>query len=484
MSGNWLTTLSAWLTNHSEWLALAIFATAFVESLAIAGILIPGVAIMFAAAALAGQIAIPLVEVLLWAAFGAIAGDSISFALGRLCQGKLDRIWPLSRYPKAIHKGEYFFYRYGGVSVVIGRFVGPIRPVIPLVAGALMMPWRRFLLFNLTSAVGWAPVYVIPGYLVGSALASDIKPPAHFYPVIAISMATLILIYLTVFRFQLGLGYSSRLYQWLAKKMERYDATHRFWRLYSSERPAQGGEFPLPSLSLAIATTALFLIWSQLVTGTTLLQPLDSAAATWFAQLRQPLFDPAMLFFTLTGEALVLSVAGVCLSLALAFRGYYGAAVHIVAALALTTLLVWLLKSLTAIPRPDLVLSPPTSGSFPSGHTASITVFCMLSANFVARETRHRKRWRIYLVFSLPILLVAVSRLYLGVHWFTDVIGGFFLGLAITGYIRASYSRYDRVPLSQDFSLLAAISAVGAFSVAYIWHQWSHALVLYTPNGL
>ncbi|AZT82961.1 phosphatase PAP2 family protein [Marinobacter sp. NP-4(2019)] len=484
MSGDWLASLSAWLTNHSEWLAMAIFATAFAESLAIAGIVIPGVAIIFAVAALAGQIAMPLTEALLWAAMGAILGDCISFALGRLCQGKLDRIWPLSRYPKAIHKGEYFFHRYGGVSVVIGRFVGPIRPVIPLVAGALMMPWRRFLLFNLTSAVGWAPVYVIPGYLVGSALASDIQPPAHFYPVIAISMGTLIIIYLTVFRFQLGLGYSSRLYRWLARKMEQYDTTHRFWRLYSSERPAQAGEFPLPSLSLAIAATALFLIWSQLVTGTTLLQPLDSAAASWFSQLRQPLFDPTALLFTLAGETPVLVVAGLFLSLALVFRGYYGAALHIIAAVALTTLLVWLFKTYSAIPRPELVQAPPASGAFPSGHTTGITVFCMLVANFVARETRHRKRWRAYLVFSLPIPLVAISRLYLGVHWFTDVVGGFFLGLAITGYIRASYSRYDRVPLSRDLTLMTAIIIWGGFTAAYIWHQWEHALTLYAPTGL
>ncbi|MGF2685956.1 bifunctional DedA family/phosphatase PAP2 family protein [Marinobacter sp. DUT-3] len=484
MSGDWLTSLATWLTSHSEWLAVALFATAFAESLAIAGILIPGVAIIFAIAALAGQIAMPLGEALLWAALGAILGDSISFALGRLCQGKLDRVWPLSRYPKAIHKGEYFFHRYGGVSVVIGRFVGPIRPVIPLVAGALMMPWRRFLLFNLTSALGWAPVYVIPGYLVGSALASDIKPPAHFYPVIAISMGVLIVIYLTVFRFQLGLGYSSRLYQWLAGKMEKYDATHRFWRLYSSERPAQAGEFPLPSLSLAVTATALLLIWSQLATGTTLLQPFDTAVSTWFSQLRQPLFDPTILFFTMTGDAPVLIAAAGCLSLVLLFRGYYGGAVHILAAAGLTFLLVWLLKSFTGTARPDEVLAPPSSGAFPSGHTAGITVLCMLSANFVARETRHRRRWRTYLAFSLPVVLVAFSRLYLGVHWFTDVIGGLFLGLAITGYIRASYSRYDRVPLAPDVSLLGAIVAWIAFTAAYVWHQWPQAMLFYRSTGL
>ncbi len=107
----------------------------------------------------------------------------------------------------------------------------------------------------------------------------------------------------------------------------------------------------------------------------------------------------------------------------------------------------------------------------------------MLAANFVARETRHRRRWRTYLVFSLPVVLVAFSRLYLGVHWFTDVIGGLFLGLAITGYIRASYSRYDRVPLAPDVSLLGAIVAWVAFTAAYAWHQWPQAMLFYRTTG-
>ena len=481
MSGNWLTSLSAWLAANPEWLAVAMFATAFAESLAIAGILIPGVAIIFAVAALAGKVSMPLGEVLLWAAMGAILGDLASFALGRLCQGKLDRIWPLSRYPRIIAKGENFFYQYGGISVVIGRFVGPVRPVIPLVAGALLMPWRRFLAFNLASAAGWAPVYVIPGYLVGSALASDMQPPAHFYPVLAISLGTLLLIYLTVFRFQLGLGHDSKAYLWLAERMARYDATHRFWRLYSSERPAQAGEFPLPSLSLALGTTALFLIWGLLTTGTHLLQPFDQAVAQWFSVLRYPLFDPFMVFLTVIADLPVLMAAAGLLCLALGFRGFYGAAVHVMLAAVVTFAVVWLLKTATAIPRPDAVLAPPASGAFPSGHTAGITVLCTLLASFVAREGRHRKRWRTYLLFSAPIVLVAVSRLYLGVHWFTDVVGGLLLGLAITGYMRASYSRYDRVPLTADVSFVAAALAWGGCTAFYVWQRWPEAVLFYSP---
>ncbi len=481
MSSDWLTSLSAWLSVNPEWLSVAMFATTFAESLAIAGILIPGVAIIFAVAALAGQIGMSLVDMLLWAAFGAILGDSISFALGRLCQGRLDRIWPLSRYPKMIAKGEYFFYRYGGVSVVIGRFVGPVRPVIPLIAGALLMPWRRFLLFNLTSAVGWAPAYVLPGYLVGSALAADLQPPAHFYPVVGVSLGALLLIYLTVFRFQLGLGHDSRLYHWLAGKMAGYEATHRFWRLYSSERPAQAGEFPLSSLSLAVSCTALFLIWGQLTTGTHLLIPFDQAVAQWFSSLRLPLFDPTMIFLTVMADGPVLIAAAAFLCLGLTFRGFYGAAVHIGAAAVITFVVVWALKSATAIPRPDQVFTPPASAAFPSGHTAGITVLSTLIANFIARENRHYRRWRIYLLFSVPVVLVALSRLYLGVHWFTDVVGGLLLGLAITGYIRASYSRYDQVPLAPDASLLAATLAWGGFTAIYTWHRWPEAVQFYTP---
>ena len=191
MSSAWLNDLSAWLSLHPGWLATALFTTAFIESLAIAGIIVPGVAILFAVAVLAGETGMPLAEALLWAGLGAIAGDTASFGLGRLLQGRLTTAWPLSRYPKIIATGERFFKRHGGKSVIIGRFVGPVRPIIPLVAGALMMSWRRFLAFNIGSAVAWAPVYIFPGFLVGSALASDIRPPAHFYAVIGISLAAL-----------------------------------------------------------------------------------------------------------------------------------------------------------------------------------------------------------------------------------------------------------------------------------------------------
>ncbi|NMT64061.1 bifunctional DedA family/phosphatase PAP2 family protein [Marinobacter orientalis] len=481
MSSEWLQALTAWLGTNPGWLSAAIFLTAFLESLALAGILIPGVAIIFAASALAGQASIPIIEVLLWAGAGAVAGDGISFALGRLFQGRLDRLWPLNHFPGFIAKGEVFFHLHGGKSVVIGRFVGPIRPVIPLIAGAFLMPWRRFLAFNLSSALAWAPAYVLPGYWVGSALASDFEPPAHFWPVIGISAGILLVIYLLLFRFQLGLGHSSRVYHWLASLTARYHITRRFWRRYTSQRPAQTGEFPLPSLSLALGAGALFMILGQLVTATQLFAPFNNLTLEWFAQLRNPLLDPLMILLTLLADPPILLAAAALSALALGLRGFYAAALHIAGAALLATILVWAIKDLSAIPRPAVVLGPPASGAFPSGHTTGITVFSSLAASFIARESRVRWRWRYYLAFSLPIVLVAISRLYLGVHWFTDVIAGIFLGLSISGLTRASYSRYDNIPLTTDSSLLAAGVAWLLYTAWYVTDNWADAVLLYTP---
>ncbi|MDI9246233.1 bifunctional DedA family/phosphatase PAP2 family protein [Marinobacter sp. CHS3-4] len=479
MTADGLQPLTDWLAMNPQWLAFALFLTAFLESLALAGIIIPGVAILFAIAALAGQTAMPLMQVLLWAGAGAIAGDGLSFGLGRWFQGRLDQLWPLSRYPALITRGERFFRRHGGKSVVVGRFVGPIRPVIPLIAGAFLMPWRRFLAFNFASAIGWAPVYILPGYLVGSAMASAIKPPPHFYLVVGIGVAILTVIYLLIFRFQLGLVQGSRAYEWLAAKMRAYDSTHRFWRLYSSHRPDHAGEFPLPSMMLGLGCLALFAILSQLALATDLLVRYDQLAVEWLSQLRHPLLDKLFIAITLMGDTAILLSAAVLMTALFAFRGFYSAALHIATATILASLVVWLLKDATAIARPDLASASPDSVAFPSGHATGITLFCALTASFVAREFRTGQRWQFYLAFSLPIVLVATSRIYLGVHWPTDILAGIFLGMAIAGLTRTSFSRFDNTPVTLDATLILTITIWVGFSAAYLFYQWPQALMAY-----
>jgi membrane protein DedA with SNARE-associated domain len=145
---HYLNTLLAFITHHPGLAYGAVFIISLSESLALVGLLVPGTVIMFGIGAIVATGSLSLFPVLLMAMIGAVAGDGISYWLGHHFKEKLVTIWPFSRYPGMLRKGESFFLRHGGKSVLFGRFVGPVRPVIPVVAGMLGMPPVRFSVVN------------------------------------------------------------------------------------------------------------------------------------------------------------------------------------------------------------------------------------------------------------------------------------------------------------------------------------------------
>ncbi len=79
---------------------------------------------------------------------------------------------PFSTHPHWITDGERFFAKYGAIGILIGRFFGPLRAVMPFVAGFLEMPTLKFLIIDLISALAWSPFYLLPGYFVGAKMPS------------------------------------------------------------------------------------------------------------------------------------------------------------------------------------------------------------------------------------------------------------------------------------------------------------------------
>jgi membrane protein DedA with SNARE-associated domain len=163
--------LMAFITHHPALAYGAIFLISLSESLALVGLIVPGTVIMFGVGAIVATGSLGLKPVLLLAADGAVAGDGISYWLDHHYQDDLRRIWPFSRYPSMLKNGEAFFHRHGGKSILFGRFVGPVRPVIPVVAGMLGMSPLHFGVVNVLSAIGWAFVYILPGVFFGTSLA-------------------------------------------------------------------------------------------------------------------------------------------------------------------------------------------------------------------------------------------------------------------------------------------------------------------------
>jgi undecaprenyl-diphosphatase len=166
----WFDTLTSWLSANPEWLGLAIFLLACTECLAIVGILVPGTVLLFAVAALAGSGALGLGETLLLAFFGGLLGDCLSYALGRYFHQDIGRLPVLRNHPQWLNSAHGYFVRYGVASLLVGRFIGPLRPMLPMVAGMFDMPFGRFFIVSLLAGVGWSIAYMLPGWATGAAL--------------------------------------------------------------------------------------------------------------------------------------------------------------------------------------------------------------------------------------------------------------------------------------------------------------------------
>jgi membrane protein DedA with SNARE-associated domain len=163
---------TALITEHGVWAGPIIGLLAFGESLAIVGLFIPATALMIATGGLIGTGVLPPLPVLLCAIGGAILGDWISYSIGRHIGPSVYRRWPLNQHRSTVARARLFFRRYGFAAIFVGRFLGPIRSTIPLVAGVMEMDRRRFQLANIASAILWVPVMFAPGYFAARSLGS------------------------------------------------------------------------------------------------------------------------------------------------------------------------------------------------------------------------------------------------------------------------------------------------------------------------
>jgi membrane protein DedA with SNARE-associated domain len=155
----------AFVRAHQAWAAPLVFLLAFAESLAVVSLLVPATAILFGISGLLGASGIPFWPCWAAAALGAILGDCVSYWVGLHFKDRLAHVWPLTRVPDLLPRGRAFFARWGVAGVFLGRFFGPLRAAVPLVAGACAMPMLPFQLANVASALVWATGILSPGLL-------------------------------------------------------------------------------------------------------------------------------------------------------------------------------------------------------------------------------------------------------------------------------------------------------------------------------
>ena len=436
--GPWLDSLTGWLTMNPQWLGLAIFLVAFVECLAIAGIIVPGTILLFAVAALAGSGALSLHETLILGYLGGLLGDAVSYTLGRRFHQNIRRLPLLRHHPEWISSAETYFQRYGIASLLVGRFMGPLGPMLPMVAGMSDMPLPRFIAVSLIAAAGWSLAYLLPGWAAGAAMRLPL--PEGFWPqagVVAAGLAILV-------------GVS----------------------IHSSLRAQPRGTRLIAAVSL-VMLAAIFFGWPYLT-------HLDQGLMTLVQEHRSDYLNSIMVLITRLGDFRTQFVVAAVLVALLLLARQWRPAFFAAATLGGTAICNASLKWFFARARPEVLTDPLTSYSMPSGHSSASFAFFLTLAVLAGRNQPPRMRLTWILLGCLPALSIAMSRVYLGAHWPTDILAGSLLACCVCA-VSLSVIQY-REPLNAMslrvwWLILPACVGVLAF---FALHALPHALLRYS----
>lgn len=435
-----------WVALNQTWAGLAVFLLSVAESLLIVGLVIPGTIVMFGVGALVATGVLNLWETLGWAALGAVVGDGISFWIGHYFKDRLRGMWPLKRYPGLVSRGEGFFLKHGGKSVLFGRFVGPVRPVIPTIAGMMGMSPAHFTVVNVVSALIWAPAYILPGVVFGASmgLASEVASRLAIWVVGLVAV-----LWLTVWGVR-------RLYIALQPRASAMLVRAVAWghkhpvlgnvtgAVFDPDHPELKGLFTLAGV-LLLASAAFAWLLTRVLASVVTDNPLtyiDRSIAHFMQGLRTPWADQVMVLVSGLGDALVVGSLALAMLAWLAWRRCWFATVHWVAAVSLGALLPLILQLILHVPRPEAIYSTLATLGFPSGSiTVNMAMYGFLSV-LVARELPGPQRWLPYAMTGVLMTSIVLSHLYLGIGSLSDTVGGLTLGLAWTALLGIAYVRH------------------------------------------
>jgi membrane protein DedA with SNARE-associated domain/membrane-associated phospholipid phosphatase len=430
------------------WAALAVvFVLPALESSAFVGFIFPGEIAVILGGVLAFNHRVNLIGVIAAGILGAVAGDSIGYAVGRRWGNRILE-GPLSRVIRAEHaeRAKQYLAKRGGRAVFLGRFTAALRVMVPGLAGMSGVSYGRFAVSNVLGGAVWATTFVLLGYAAGESWRRVAKTARNAGLLLfGVIVVVVIVVGLARWAAKHPEQVRNRL-QWIGRLPGIRWAYRRYQRqlAWLARRMRPSAALGL-SLTVGFAATLLFgtgfAVLASRVAGQDLLVHVDRPVLDWLAGHRSPAFTSAMKVTTALGSLPVVAGIALVIGLVLWLAPAHGTPRPLMV-LAVTTggaAAMWqVTKVLVERPRPpaSLWLVSVNSWSFPSGHaTQAMAVYGCAAALAAAASNRWSAKAAEWAAAALLIGAIGLSRLYLGVHWLSDVLGGLALGALWLGLV-------------------------------------------------
>lgn len=417
------------------WLVLFV---SLLESLAFVGVIIPGSLFVIAAGFLSAHGYFDIGDLIWFAAVGAIIGDGISYYFGtkgtRFFRNE-NKILKLSH----LEKGKNFFRKHGNKSVFLGRFIGPVRPIIPFIAGLSKMDKKSFVFWNIISAFLWATANLFLGYFFGGAAKSIEVWSTRAVVFILFIFLFLFLIWLIIkkssrfFEFAKSVSFSIKEAILKNKDVRELVKNHpvffSFVRQRLSIRRFSGLPLTLLIFAFAYISSILFGVAKNIITSGPIIAA-DTRIENLLYTFRD--FELVKIFTWITvlakWQIITTSVIATSIILWLWKKKTYIIPLWVtIAGSGLSNLIG---KMAFHRHRPEVALYTENTFSFPSGHsTIAVAFFGFIIYILLRRAQKWEFKINIFFGGLVLIMAVGLSRLYLGVHFLSDVWGGYLLGL-------------------------------------------------------
>jgi undecaprenyl-diphosphatase len=422
------------------WTYLLVGTFAFAETGAFVGLVVPGETVMLLGGAVAGQGAIDIYLLIAIAWFTAWLGDTTSFFVGR----RLGRGFVLEHGPRVgigherFEKVEDYFGRHGGKTIFIGRFISLVRAFAPFIAGSSGMRYRAFVPYSILGTGLWASAHILVGYFFSRSIESAAEYAGRGAFVLASTIVVVAAVVVAVRYLRVERNRRAAVAwmeahaatRWLVVLTRPFRPQLRFlW-----ERVTPGGTFGLEFTSLmAIFAVASFVLvsYTVIVSGDAGPTPGDTTAIEIAERLRAGWLTDVAKAVTHLGSFGVTGALVFIGAVLLVARRRWAELGVLLGGIVLIFLGVHEIKDAVDRPRPGDGLIDVSGSSFPSAHAAYSTFYVWLAVTIVMRLRPGMARGALVVAGGMALTaLVGLSRVYLNVHYLSDVSAGWALGAA------------------------------------------------------